>query len=185
MWHSAGSLFLSPVCGSHASSSPLECMAEEKRCQGHRVANLLTIRSHSLKILPLIVEQQEEDRMWYHQLSTVEKKRIAQDSRWAYWQCATCRLYWPYISSMVTVAQSAELWIVAPAVVGSSPIGHPFYFSSKTTCAFTDSLSTADGTMLLIVGGQSLLPPSFPRPNIPSSHWSNWEAYLGSWVQPP
>ena len=26
---------------------------------------------------------------------------------------------------MVTVAQSAELWIVAPAVVGSSPIGHP------------------------------------------------------------
>ena len=29
---------------------------------------------------------------------------------------------------MVTVAQSAELWIVAPAVVGSSPIGHPFYF---------------------------------------------------------
>lgn len=29
---------------------------------------------------------------------------------------------------VVTVAQSAELWIVAPAVVGSSPIGHPFYF---------------------------------------------------------
>ena len=28
---------------------------------------------------------------------------------------------------MVTVAQSAELWIVAPAVVGSSPIGHPFF----------------------------------------------------------
>ena len=27
---------------------------------------------------------------------------------------------------VVTVAQSAELWIVAPAVVGSSPIGHPF-----------------------------------------------------------
>src|SRR5579884_1695270 len=26
---------------------------------------------------------------------------------------------------VVTVAQSAELWIVAPAVVGSSPIGHP------------------------------------------------------------
>jgi hypothetical protein len=26
---------------------------------------------------------------------------------------------------MVTVAQSVELWIVAPAVVGSSPIGHP------------------------------------------------------------
>jgi aryl-alcohol dehydrogenase-like predicted oxidoreductase len=28
-------------------------------------------------------------------------------------------------NDMVTVAQSAELWIVAPAVVGSSPIGHP------------------------------------------------------------
>ena len=32
---------------------------------------------------------------------------------------------------MVTVAQSAELWIVAPAVVGSSPIGHPFYCLKK------------------------------------------------------
>src|SRR6266705_2391163 len=53
---------------------------------------------------------------------------------------------------------------------GFKPHRSPFYFSSKTTCAFTDSLSTADGTMLLIVGGQSLLPPSFPRPNIPSSH---------------
>ncbi len=29
------------------------------------------------------------------------------------------------LKSVVTVAQSAELWIVAPAVVGSSPIGHP------------------------------------------------------------
>ena len=26
---------------------------------------------------------------------------------------------------MVTVAQLAELWIVVPVVVGSSPIGHP------------------------------------------------------------
>jgi hypothetical protein len=31
---------------------------------------------------------------------------------------------------MVTVAQSAELWIVAPAVVGSSPIGHPFLWAT-------------------------------------------------------
>src|SRR5579859_7891751 len=28
-------------------------------------------------------------------------------------------------SDMVVVAQSAELWIVAPAVVGSNPIDHP------------------------------------------------------------
>jgi hypothetical protein len=28
---------------------------------------------------------------------------------------------------MVTVAQSAEHWIVAPVVVGSSPIGHPIF----------------------------------------------------------
>ena len=33
---------------------------------------------------------------------------------------------------VVTVAQSAELWIVAPAVVGSSPIGHPFLLPSPT-----------------------------------------------------
>ena len=35
---------------------------------------------------------------------------------------------------MVTVAQSVELWIVAPAVVGSSPIGHPFCFWDTTVC---------------------------------------------------
>src|SRR5581483_1122880 len=35
---------------------------------------------------------------------------------------------------MVTVAQSAELWIVAPAVVGSSPIGHPFYCPDLQAC---------------------------------------------------
>jgi hypothetical protein len=28
---------------------------------------------------------------------------------------------------MVTVAQLAELWIVVPVVVGSSPIGHPIF----------------------------------------------------------
>ena len=31
---------------------------------------------------------------------------------------------------MVTVAQLAEHWIVAPVVVGSSPIGHPIFLSS-------------------------------------------------------
>jgi hypothetical protein len=36
------------------------------------------------------------------------------------------------LKSMVTVAQSAELWIVAPAVVGSSPIGHPTQKSSPS-----------------------------------------------------
>ncbi len=35
---------------------------------------------------------------------------------------------------MVTVAQSAELWIVAPAVVGSSPIGHPFFMRIGCCC---------------------------------------------------
>src|SRR5579884_382600 len=35
---------------------------------------------------------------------------------------------------VVTVAQSAELWIVAPAVVGSSPIGHPFFMRIGCCC---------------------------------------------------
>lgn len=45
---------------------------------------------------------------------------------------------------MVTVAQSAELWIVAPAVVGSSPIGHPFFMPPYATPAITWSVSFAD-----------------------------------------
>src|SRR5690348_15199806 len=32
---------------------------------------------------------------------------------------------------MVTVAQLAEHWIVAPVVVGSSPIGHPIFLPSS------------------------------------------------------
>ena len=33
---------------------------------------------------------------------------------------------------VVTVAQSVELWIVDPAVVGSSPIGHPIFARRMT-----------------------------------------------------
>lgn len=40
---------------------------------------------------------------------------------------------------MVTVAQLAEPWIVAPVVVGSSPIGHPFYFPSSSFQSFTNT----------------------------------------------
>lgn len=39
---------------------------------------------------------------------------------------------------MVTVAQLAEHWIVAPVVVGSSPIGHPFFIGLFSTSANTN-----------------------------------------------
>jgi hypothetical protein len=45
---------------------------------------------------------------------------------------------------VVTVAQSAELWIVAPAVVGSSPIGHPFLFLDDSLRDFSHCLFVAD-----------------------------------------
>ena len=45
---------------------------------------------------------------------------------------------------MVTVAQSAELWIVAPAVVGSSPIGHP----SPIFLTEVDSEFCSDGFLI-------------------------------------
>ena len=45
---------------------------------------------------------------------------------------------------MVGVAQSVELWIVAPAVAGSNPVAHPIFFNmekdikSCLSAGFTD-----------------------------------------------
>ena len=38
---------------------------------------------------------------------------------------------------MVGVAQSVELWIVAPAVAGSNPVAHPIFFHVKGEVAPT------------------------------------------------
>ncbi len=49
-----------------------------------------------------------------------------------------------FFIGMVTVAQLVELWIVDPAVVGSSPIGHPsFRLSGFTAIVGRDTIEQA------------------------------------------
>ena len=48
---------------------------------------------------------------------------------------------------MVSVAQSVELWIVVPAVVGSSPIAHPNSQPSMQALAFRARVVLAPSTV--------------------------------------
>ena len=41
---------------------------------------------------------------------------------------------------MVGVAQSVELWIVAPAVAGSNPVAHPIFFTLREVTPTVDTL---------------------------------------------
>src|SRR2546429_8719571 len=75
------------------------------------------------------------------------------------------------LKSVVTVAQSAELWIVAPAVVGSSPIGHPSLKTPKKSYDFTHSFAALARLCLPREAAKLCLQKSYDSTRLP--HWSH------------